>query len=145
MQADVAEFGFAETEIAEAEGQVIKIRVDLREEPGGVPVGGEKLHHRFEVEALVLAVDGGELGTSVLEEFLVLGGSDELHGSSPVWADPSGPFPEQTDRVGSARRRMQLSNARSERSRKAAPVTAALRWRGRCGLPPWSLFSQASG
>jgi hypothetical protein len=59
VQADVTEFGFPETEIAEAEGQMIEVRVELGEEPGGVAVGDEKLYDGFEVEALVLPVDGG--------------------------------------------------------------------------------------
>jgi hypothetical protein len=53
-------------------------------------------------------------------------------GSIPVWADPSGPFTEQTDRAGSARSRTQLINPRSTRIDAAPAVTAALRWRGQC-------------
>src|ERR1019366_2237938 len=57
-QAHVTEFRLAESEIAKTERQ-IDIRVELRQEPGGIAVGGEKLHDGLEVEALVLAVDGG--------------------------------------------------------------------------------------
>src|ERR1017187_8055231 len=78
-QAHVTEFRLAEPEIAKTERQ-IDIRVELRQEPGGVAVGGEKLYDGFDIEALVLAVDDSALGASVLEEFLALGGSDELHG-----------------------------------------------------------------
>ena len=45
----------------------------------------------------VLLVQGGALGAAVLEEFLALGGCDELHGSIPVWADPIGPFTETVE------------------------------------------------
>jgi hypothetical protein len=62
--------------------------------------------------------------------------------SIPVWADPSGPFTEQTHRAGSARSRTQLINARSARIEAAAPVTAALRWRGRCGLKVSALWQR---
>jgi hypothetical protein len=79
VQAYVAEFRFTETEIAEAEGQVIEVGVEFGEKPGSVAVGGKELYDGFEVEALILAVDRGELGTSVLEELLTLGESDELY------------------------------------------------------------------
>jgi hypothetical protein len=75
LKAHVAEFGFAEAEIAKSKCHV-DVRVELCEEPGGVPVGGEELHHGFEVQHLVLTVDGGALSASVLEEFLALGGSN---------------------------------------------------------------------
>jgi hypothetical protein len=42
-------------------------------------VRGKELDDGFEVDGLVLAVRGLALGASVLEKFLVLGGSDELH------------------------------------------------------------------
>src|ERR1035441_8529969 len=54
-QAHVTEFRLAEPEIAKTERQ-IDIRVELRQEPGGVAVGGEKLYDGFDIEALRLAV-----------------------------------------------------------------------------------------
>ena len=42
-------------------------------------VRGKELDDGFEVDGLVLAVRGLALGATVLEKFLVLGGSDELH------------------------------------------------------------------
>jgi hypothetical protein len=39
----------------------------------------EELNDGFEVDGLVLAVDGGALDASVLEEFLGLGGYIEWH------------------------------------------------------------------
>ena len=110
------------------------VRVQLREEPGGVAIWGKELDDRLEVDGALLLVEGGTLGAAVLEEFLALDGCDELHGSIPVWADPSGPFTEQTDRAGSARNRAQLINVPSVRIEAAPAVTAALRWRGRCIL-----------
>jgi hypothetical protein len=56
------------------------VGVQLREEPGGVAVGGEEFDDGLEVDSLVLAVDGGSLGACVLEEFLALGGM--------VWTPP---------------------------------------------------------
>jgi hypothetical protein len=79
VQAYIAEFRFAEPQVAKAEGQGIHIGVELCEEPGGIAVGGEELYDGFKVEALILAVDGGELGASVLEELLALSEGDELH------------------------------------------------------------------
>jgi hypothetical protein len=64
--------------------------------------GGEDLHDGFEGDGAGFLVEGGALG-----------GSDELRGSIPVWADPSGPFAEQTDRAGSTRNRVQLMNAKA--------------------------------
>jgi hypothetical protein len=116
VQAHVAEFRLAETEIAEPKARSpfgsssVRSQVAL---PSGVKIfttGSKSI-------APGPSVEGGALGAAVLEEFLALGGSDELHGSIPVWADPSGPFTEQTDRAGSARNRMQLINARSRTDR----------------------------
>jgi len=45
-----------------AKGEILAVRVQLRQEPGGVAVGGEDLDDGFEVDGLVLAVDGGSLG-----------------------------------------------------------------------------------
>jgi hypothetical protein len=134
VQAHVTEFRFPEAEVAETEGEILALRVQLREELGGIAVGGEELDDGFEVDGSPLLVEGGALGPAVFEEFLVLDGSDELHGSIPVWADPSGPFTEQTDRAGSARNRTQIIKARAAPSKGDARVTAALRWRGRCFL-----------
>ena len=67
----------------------------LREEPGGVAVGGEELDDGLEVDGALLLVECRTLGATVLEKFLALGGSDELHAfDSCVWADPSGQFRE---------------------------------------------------
>jgi hypothetical protein len=77
VQAHIAELRLPETEIAKSQGQVA-VGVQLRQEPGGVAVGAEDLDDGFEVDGLVLAVYGGTLGAAVLEEFLMLGGSDEL-------------------------------------------------------------------
>jgi len=71
----VTEFRFAQPEVAKAEGE-INVRVELGEQPGGVAVRGEEFYDEFKVEALVLAIDGGALGASILEEFVALGGSD---------------------------------------------------------------------
>jgi hypothetical protein len=113
FSAHVAKFRLPETEVKETEGAMAADRVQLREEPGGVAVGGEELNDGFEVYGAGLLVEGGALSAAVVEEFLALGGSDELHGSIPVWADPSGPFTESTDRAGSARNRMQFINAQT--------------------------------
>jgi hypothetical protein len=43
VQADIAEFRFTEAEVAETEGEMSTTWVQLREEPGGVAVGGEEL------------------------------------------------------------------------------------------------------
>ncbi len=94
VQAHIAKFWFAEAKVAETESEMPANGIQLRQEPGGVSVGGEDLDDRIEVDRLVLAVDSGSLSPAVLEEFLTLGGSDELHGLIPVWADPSGPFTE---------------------------------------------------
>ena len=50
VQAHVAEFLLPEAEIAEAEGEIFAIRVQLRQEPGAVAVGGEDLDDGFEVD-----------------------------------------------------------------------------------------------
>jgi hypothetical protein len=60
---------------------MLAVRIQLRDEPGGVAVRGEYLNDGLEVDRALLLVEGGTLG-----------GSDELHGSIPVWVDPSGPF-----------------------------------------------------
>jgi hypothetical protein len=57
-EAHVAEFRLPEPEIPKTEGQ-IDVGVELRQEPGGVAVGREKLDDGFEVEALGLAARGG--------------------------------------------------------------------------------------
>jgi hypothetical protein len=87
------------------------------------------------VDRLVLAVYRGALGASVLEEFLALGGSDELHVFDSCLGGPQRSVREQTDRAGSARSRTQIVNARSERIEAAPAVTAALCWRGRYNHP----------
>src|ERR1039457_3169877 len=75
-----SEFRLPAAEVAETEGQMA-VRVLLRGEPGGVAVGCEDLDDGFEVDGLVLAVDGGALGAAILEEFLALGGGDQLIGA----------------------------------------------------------------
>ena len=57
-EAHIAEFRLPEPEVAKTEGQ-IDVGVELGQEPGGVAVGGEELDDGFEVDDLVLAVDGG--------------------------------------------------------------------------------------
>jgi hypothetical protein len=57
-ETDVAEFGAAHSEIAEAEGEVGAF-VDFGEEPGALGIGGEKFHDGIEVDRLILSVDGG--------------------------------------------------------------------------------------
>ena len=61
VEAHVAKFRFTEAEIAETEGE-IPVGVQLREEPGGVAVGGEELNDGFEVDGASLLVEGGALG-----------------------------------------------------------------------------------
>jgi hypothetical protein len=90
VQAHVTEFRFAEAKVAETEGEMLAVRVQLREDPGGVAVRAEDLDDGFEVDGAGFLIERGALGASILEEFLTLGGGDELHGSIPVWADPSG-------------------------------------------------------
>ena len=111
-QTHVTEFRLAEPEIAKTERQ-IDIRVELRQEPGGIAVGGEKLHDGLEVEALVLAVDGGALGASVLGEFLALGRSDECHGFDSLFGRTPAVRSPNHGLLGSAPGRTQLINARS--------------------------------
>jgi hypothetical protein len=86
VEADVPELRFPEPTVAETKGE-------LR------AVGGEELNDGFEVDGLILAVDGGALGAAVLEEFLALGGRDETHGFNSCLGDPSGSFAAQTDRA----------------------------------------------
>jgi len=68
-EAHVAEFRLPEPEVEKSEGE-IDVGVELCEEPSGVAVGGEEFDDGFEVEALVLAVDGGaariRLGTAIV-------------------------------------------------------------------------------
>jgi hypothetical protein len=87
VQAHVAEFRFAEAEVAETEGEMI-VRVQLREEPGGVAVRGEKLNDGFEVDGAGLLFKGGALGAAVLEEFLALGVGDQIHGFDSCLGGP---------------------------------------------------------
>jgi hypothetical protein len=79
VQAHVAEFRFAEAEIAETKGEMPANGVQLREEPGGVAVGGEEFNDGFEVDGADVLVECDALGAAVLEEFLALGGYNELH------------------------------------------------------------------
>ena len=79
LKGDVAELGETESEIAEAECSVRIIRIELREELGGVGVRGEELDDGLEIEGVVLPVTGGALRATVLEELLALGGRDEFH------------------------------------------------------------------
>lgn len=94
---------------------------------------GEGLDDGFEVDGACLLFESSALGSAVVEKFLTLCASDELHGSIPGCADPGALFAKQTGRAGCARNRMQLINPKSGRIEAAAPGTAALRWRGRCG------------
>jgi hypothetical protein len=133
VQAHVAEFRLAEPEIAKTERQ-IDVGVELGQEPGGVAVGGEELDDGLEVEGLVLSVDGGALGASVLEELFALSGSDKLHVFDSCLGGPQRSVHQTHGLLGSAPSRTQLINGRSERFEAAPAVTAALRWRGRCGF-----------
>ena len=56
VEAHVAKFRFTEAEIAETEGE-IPVGVQLREEPGGVAVGGEELDDGLGVERSSLMLD----------------------------------------------------------------------------------------
>ena len=49
LQAHLGDLRLAEAEIAETEGQ-IAVRIQLRQEPGGIAVGGEDFDDRFEVD-----------------------------------------------------------------------------------------------
>src|ERR1700686_2387475 len=60
----------------------------LREEPGGVAVGGEELDDGLEVDGALLLVECRTLGATVLEKFLALGGSDKLHGFDSCLGGP---------------------------------------------------------
>jgi hypothetical protein len=60
VQAHVAEFRFAESEVAETEGQILAVRVQLREELGGVAVGAEEPYDGLEIDgASISGLDGG--------------------------------------------------------------------------------------
>jgi len=50
MEAHVAEFRFAKTEITESEGEMLAVRIQLRQDLGGVAIGGEELNEGFEVD-----------------------------------------------------------------------------------------------
>lgn len=142
VQAHVAEFRLPEAEIAETEGQVA-VGVQLREEPGGVAVGGEELDDGFEVDGADLLVEGGALGAAVLEELLALGVGDEIHGFDSCLGGPQ----RSVHRTDGPRRVRPESNAahqgHSERIEAAPAVTAALRWRGRCAPLPGNHLSKA--
>ena len=126
-----SEFRLPAAEVAETEGQMA-VRVQLRGEPGGVAVGCEDLDDGFEVDGLVLAVDGGALGAAILEEFLALGGDDQLH----VFDSGLG-GPQRSVHPADGPRRgppgvERSSSVPDQKGIEAAPaVTAALRWRGR--------------
>ncbi len=59
VKAHIAELGTAEPQITESEGETI--RIELREKPGGITVGGEEFDDGLEVEGLVLSVDRSAL------------------------------------------------------------------------------------
>src|ERR1039457_2639996 len=104
------------------------VRVQLRKEPGSVAVGGKELDDGFEVE-------GSALGATVLEEYLALGGGDQLHVFNSGLGGPQrSVHPADGPRRGPPGVERSSSMPGSGRSEKAAPVTAALRWRGRCVL-----------
>ncbi len=64
-EADIAEFGEAESQVTESECDVGVGGVDLRQEPGGTRVRGEELHDGHEVDALP-AIAGLALRDAVL-------------------------------------------------------------------------------
>jgi hypothetical protein len=80
VKAHVAEFLLPEAEVAEPECQIPTNGIQLREETGGVAVGGEEFDDGFEVDDAGLLVEGSALGAPGVEECLALGGCDELHG-----------------------------------------------------------------
>lgn len=87
-EADVPECGFAQAEMGEAECQV-DVGGEFGEEPGTVPVRGCELDDGFELQRLVLAVDGVALRAAVLEEFLAGAGLMSVMCSIPVWGGPT--------------------------------------------------------
>jgi hypothetical protein len=78
-KADVAEHREALPRIAQTEGAILIVRVDLGEEPGGMGIRGEEFDDRLEIERLVLPVGGRALCATVLEGLLSLRESNELH------------------------------------------------------------------
>ena len=70
---------------------------------GALPSGVKSLTTGVEVYRLVLAVDRGALGASVLEEFLALGESDELHGFDSCLGGPQRSVHQTTDCWGPLR------------------------------------------
>jgi hypothetical protein len=64
VEAHVAEFRFAETEIAETKGEMLADEIQLRQEPGGIAVGGEELDDGFKVDGAGLLVEGGASGSA---------------------------------------------------------------------------------
>jgi hypothetical protein len=50
-QAHVAEFRLPKAEVAETEGEIRTVWVQLRQEPSGVAVGGEQFDDGFEVDS----------------------------------------------------------------------------------------------
>jgi hypothetical protein len=56
----VAEFGAAESKVAEAEGELV-VGVEFGEEPGALGVWGKELDDGFEVDRTLVVVDGSAL------------------------------------------------------------------------------------
>jgi hypothetical protein len=99
---------------------------------GTVVVGGEKLYDGLEVDGLVLAIDGSELGASVLEELLALSGGDEVHVFGSVGRTAAVRSPNRRTAQGPPGVEGSIIDIRSGTDRKAPAVTADSRWRGRC-------------
>jgi hypothetical protein len=67
----VPEFRLAQAQVAESEGQVLVLRVELCQQPRGSCVRGEELHDRVRVDRLRIVAtipDRGPLGLAVLEQ-----------------------------------------------------------------------------
>jgi hypothetical protein len=87
----VVEVWLAPPQLAETEGEILAVRVQLREESGGVAVGGEELDDGFEVDGTHLMVERRALGACVLEESWCWAAVLSVMGSICVRAGPSGP------------------------------------------------------
>jgi hypothetical protein len=69
VETHVIEFRFAEAEVAESECEMLAVRVQLREELGGVAVGGEELDDGFEVDGECLEIVESPLGLNPQHDF----------------------------------------------------------------------------
>jgi hypothetical protein len=149
-EADVAEFGAAHSEIAEAEGEVGAF-VDFGEKPGALGVGSEELDDGLEVERLILSVDRGALRDAVGEKLFGLCFGDECHGEVPCVSGPQrsghrdsrtaqGPRKELSNTHQKAEAaKVKGSTGRDSRFGLARPVPVQVlpqEWRRLCNLFP---------